>query len=228
MRDSAMGKRSNFERREADFYPTPRAAVLPSDPVPARYGHQDLCRTCAGEGDLVRHALESFGLACAYQGDIRTGQDALGINHYGAADAIITNPPYTRDLMHRLIEHFQRIAPTWLLLETDWVSTLQAVPYLPHCPDIVTIGRLKWIEGSKHTGKDNHAWFRFDASHRGATAIHRRNQGGEIARPRRAGPIFPGAPETAFGTTRMKAALEGQFNHHNRRRSMVDPNCAEL
>ena len=29
--------------------------------------------------------------------------------------------------------------------------------------------------------------------------------------PRRPGPIFPGAPETAFGTTRMKAALEGQY-----------------
>ena len=24
-----MGKRSNFDRREADFYPTPRAAVVP-------------------------------------------------------------------------------------------------------------------------------------------------------------------------------------------------------
>ena len=69
--------------------------------------------------------------------------------------------------MHRLIKHFQRIAPTWLLLETDWVSTLQAVPYLCHCSDIVTIGRVKWIEGSKHTGKDNHAWFRFDARHKG-------------------------------------------------------------
>ena len=27
-----MGKRSSFERREADFYPTPRAAVLPLIP----------------------------------------------------------------------------------------------------------------------------------------------------------------------------------------------------
>ena len=30
-----MGKRSNFERREADFYPTPRAAVRAADPVPS-------------------------------------------------------------------------------------------------------------------------------------------------------------------------------------------------
>jgi hypothetical protein len=27
-----MGKRSNFERRPADFYPTPKAAVLPLIP----------------------------------------------------------------------------------------------------------------------------------------------------------------------------------------------------
>ena len=49
--------------------------------------------------------------------------------------------------MHRLIAHFQHIAPTWLLLESDWVSTLQATPYLPYCSDIVTIGRVKWFPG---------------------------------------------------------------------------------
>ena len=37
-----MGKRSNFERREADFYPTPRAAVLPLIPYLRRI--LDLCR----------------------------------------------------------------------------------------------------------------------------------------------------------------------------------------
>ena len=37
-----MGKRSSFERREADFYPTPRAAVVPLIPYLARHPH--LCR----------------------------------------------------------------------------------------------------------------------------------------------------------------------------------------
>ena len=68
--------------------------------------------------------------------------------------------------MHRLIAHFQRIAPTWLLLELDWSATKQAAEYMRCCSDIVTIGRVKWIEGSKHTGKDNHAWFRFDIRHK--------------------------------------------------------------
>ena len=92
---AVVGKRSSFERREADFYPTPRAAVLPLIPY-LRPGIKTFAEPCAGDGDLVRH-LESFGLRCVYAGDIRTGQDALALDHYGATDAIITNPPYTRD-----------------------------------------------------------------------------------------------------------------------------------
>jgi hypothetical protein len=131
---------------------------------------------CCGDQALVRH-LEARGLRCVYAGDIATGQDALACDHYGAADAIITNPPYTRELMHALIEHFQRIVPTWLLLDSDWASTRQAVPFLPRCSDIVTIGRVKWIEGSKHTGKDNHAWYRFDIRHKSGPVFHGRGQG---------------------------------------------------
>ena len=70
-------------------------------------------------------------------------------------------------LLHKLIPHFQSIALTWLLLPADFVSTLQAVPFLSHCSDIVTIGRVKWIEGSKYTSKDNLGWYRFDARHKG-------------------------------------------------------------
>jgi len=132
-----MGKRSTFERRVNDAYPTPRAAVLPL--IPYLRGIRSFAEPCAGDGALVRH-LESFGLRCVYAGDIRSGQDALAVEHYGAADVVITNPPYTRELMHRLVVHFQRIAPTWLLLELDWASTRQAAPFMPCCSDIVTVG----------------------------------------------------------------------------------------
>ena len=91
-----MGKRSNFERREADFYPTPREAVLPL--IPYLREIRTFAEPCAGAGDLVRH-LEEFGLSCVYAGDIRNGQDALAIDNYGQIDCIITNPPY--DTAHR-------------------------------------------------------------------------------------------------------------------------------
>ncbi|MET4240773.1 hypothetical protein [Bradyrhizobium sp. RT10b] len=118
-----------------------------------------------------------LGLRCVFSGDIRSGQDALALDDYGAADVIITNPPWSRDLMHRLIAHFQSIRPTWLLLDADWAHTKQAAPYLPSCSDIVAIGRVKWIEGSKHTGKDNCAWHKFDIRHKGGPVFHWRDQG---------------------------------------------------
>jgi len=164
-----MGKRSNFERRENDFYPTPRAAVTPLIPYLGRI--RTFAEPCAGEGDLVRH-LEFAGLRCVYQGDIRTGQDALASNSYGAIDAIITNPPYTRELMHQMILHFQRIAPTWLLLGSDWASTKQAAPFMPACSDIVAIGRVKWFQDSEHISFENFAWYRFDAAHTSGPVFH--------------------------------------------------------
>ena len=114
----------------------------------------------------------------------------LRSTHYGACDAIITNPPYTRDADaqadRRTSSALRRPGCYWT---TDWAATLQAAPYLPHCSDIVTIGRVKWIEGSKHTGKDNHAWYRFDARHKGGPVFHGRGQGEDD-------PLH-GAPESA-------------------------------
>jgi hypothetical protein len=177
-----MGKRSNFERREADFYPTPRAAVVPL--IPYLHGIRTFAEPCAGDGALVRH-LESFGLRCIYAGDIRSGQDALAVDDYGDANAIITNPPYTRELMHRLIAHFLPIAPTWLLIDYDWSATKQAAEYMPHCSDIVILPRLKWIEGSKDTGKDNHAWYRFDSRHSAGPVLHNNRGQGKVIPSRR-------------------------------------------
>jgi hypothetical protein len=164
-----MGKRSIFERREGDFYPTPAAAVLPL--IPHLRGIRSFAEPCCGDGALVRH-LESHGLRCTYQGDIAAGQDALAIDQYGDADAVITNPPWTRLLLHPLISHFQKIGPTWLLLDQDWAATKQAVPFLTCCTDILPIGRQIWILGTTMHGKDNAAWYRFDARHVAGPIFH--------------------------------------------------------
>ena len=86
--------------------------------------------------------------------DTRTGR-----THYckpiQQAERNITNPPHSRHLLHPLIVHLSSIAPSWLLIDADWMHTKQAIPYLPACTTIVPIGRLKWFEDSKLTGKDN-------------------------------------------------------------------------
>ncbi len=186
--------------------------------IPHLRGIRSFAEPCAGAGDLVRHLVE-FGLRCVYAGDIRNGQDAFALDHYGSADVIITNPPYTRPVMHALIEHFQHIAPTWLLLESDWASTRQASPFMASCSDIVAIGRVKWIAGSKHTGKDNHAWYRFDARHSSGPVFHCRS-GDTVTPIRRTG--ICGECRKAYEPQRSSARFCSQTcrqrahrNHHS-------------
>jgi hypothetical protein len=169
-----MGKRSAFQRRPMDDYPTidPKAAVVL---MPFLEAVDTFAEPCAGDGHLVRH-LEGYGLRCVHRSDIKDGVDALDVSCFAAADAIITNPPWSRHLLHGMIRHFQRIAPTWLLFDADWAHTIQAAPFMAQCSDIVSIGRLKWFEGSKHTGKDNCAWYRFDADHDTGPRFHERRE----------------------------------------------------
>ena len=144
-----MGKRSDFERKPSDFYPTPPKGVKPLRPFLEAEGITTFAETCNGDDALTRE-LECFGfLTCVYRGDISTGKDALLQTHFNNADRNITNPPHTRHLLHPLIVHLSRIAPSWLLIDADWMHTKQAIPYLPSCTTIVTIGRLKWFEDSK-------------------------------------------------------------------------------
>lgn len=69
--------------------------------------------------------------------------------------------PSDQQPLHRIITTLSDIAPTWLLFDADWMHTLQSEPYILRLQKIVSVGRLKWIEGSKHTGKDNAAWHLF-------------------------------------------------------------------
>jgi len=195
-----MGKRSNYVRRDRDFYPTPYEAVvplLPHLPVAARF-HEP----CVGDGDLVRH-LERNGHKCFAAGDIkRKGRDlrsqkrSRAATRYGQtikgffgvyfyppsseqdalkiigtpADMFITNPPWDRDILHPLITHLSDIAPTWLLFDADWMHTKQSTPYMERCQKIVSVGRIKWITGSKMTGKDNCCWYLFTKEQTAQTA----------------------------------------------------------
>jgi hypothetical protein len=165
-----MGKRSSFERRPMDFYATPEAAVLPLLPwLPA---NTKFCEPCAGQGDLIRHLMKD-GHSCVSAFDLSPDtpypqMDAIYLkkDDIDTANYIITNPPWSRDVLHPMIMTFKDIAPTWLLFDADWMHTKQSKPYMQYCQMIVSIGRIKWIADSKHTGKDNCAWYFFQKTPR--------------------------------------------------------------
>jgi len=161
-----MGKRSSFERRPMDFYATPEEAVLPLLPYLPR--HTRFCEPCAGYGDLIRH-LEKHGHECitAFDADHTKTYPVIDAtqmtrSNLAGADYIITNPPWSRHILHAMIDRLASLAPTWLLFDADWMFTKQSEPYMDRCQMIVAVGRVKWIAGSKYTGKDNCAWYLFN------------------------------------------------------------------
>jgi len=157
-----MGKRSSFERRKNDAYQTPPAPVAPL--IPHLRGIRTFAEPCAGEGRLIA-TLEGYGLSCAFSGDIETGFDALvdeRLEHARIDAIIITNPPWTREILHPMILRFQSIAPTWLLYDADWAHTRQAIPFLDQCSHMVSVGRVK----------DNAAWYRFHEQHSGGPRFY--------------------------------------------------------
>jgi len=157
-----MGRRSTFPRLAHDTYATPPEAVEPL--LLWLTEVRTFAEPCCGEGALVR-ALEARGLTCVYADDLAQGADASDYSPKYYPDAIITNPPWSRPVLHALIIHFASLAPTWLLIDQNWIGTKQAAPYLPHCSHVVPIGRVRWIPGSATVGKDDAAWFRFDHRH---------------------------------------------------------------
>lgn len=156
-----MGKRSNYDRKERDFYPTPYEAVLPLlSHLPKG---TPFVEPCAGDGALVRH-LTVNEMLCQSAFDIEP-QDC-SVKPFNAldrftADLIITNPPWQRELLHKMILHFRSIAPSWLLFDVDWMHTKQAAGFLDCCSKIVSVGRVSWM-GNNQTGMDNCCWYLFE------------------------------------------------------------------
>ena len=159
-----MGKRSDFERKPRDFYPTPIEAVEPLLPhLPEEFSFAE---PCAGDGALVKH-LETKGV-CTWASDIepqaegiyKRSYDELSFDELIDSEYVITNPPWDRTILHPMIEFFAPKKKTWLLFDADWMHTKQSRQYMPWCRKIVSVGRIKWF--GNMTGKDNCAWYLFD------------------------------------------------------------------
>jgi hypothetical protein len=164
-----MTKRcAKFKRSKGDYYVTPPKAVDPLLPfLPPRCSFVE---PCAGNGALV-DALEAAGHKPLLLLDVEPKPSAHEIQTRDAmsltdadvetADYIITNPPWTRAILHPMIEHLSNLRPTWLLFDADWMHTKQAQQSLRRCSMIVSVGRVSWM-GNGVSGLDNSAWYLFD------------------------------------------------------------------
>jgi hypothetical protein len=170
-----VGKRSDFERVERDFYPTPPEPVF--DLSPFLRGVRGFCEPCVGNGQLAESLtrlghdlvlacdIEPIEEAAAYARKMDclelTEADLKGVSH------IITNPPWPAargrgEPTLGIIRHLSRLRPTWLLLSADFAHNAYAAEVMEYCHIIVSVGRVKWIPDSKHQGVDNAAWYLFD------------------------------------------------------------------
>ena len=159
-----MGKRSNFKRLARDAYDTPAEAVAPL--LKRLAPRTRFIEPCAGNGRLIEHLVRA--------GHVLVGQydlpDDARAKRYGVEDGVVfvTNSPWSRSILHPIIVNLSDQAPAWLLIDADWVHTLQSIPYQPRLRTIVSIGRVRWIPDSPYDGKDNCAWHLFDRPRPGA------------------------------------------------------------
>lgn len=151
-----MGKRSDFPKISKDAYMTfdPRATrpLLPILRPSLTY-----YEPCVGNGDLIR-LLSDF--KCVGSSDIEL--DARTTQYNTDAECFITNPPWTRKILHPIIENLRVQRPTWLLFDAAWMFTAQSAPYMPFCRAVIAVGRLRWIPETTMDGKDDCAWYLFD------------------------------------------------------------------
>jgi hypothetical protein len=124
---------------------------------------------CAGAGDLARH----LGLInCAFMSDIEPQHGSiLKMDAFARekchGDLFVTNPPWPLPSQRgsptlELAWHLSGIAPTWLLLPSDFAFNVYFNRIASRCAKIVAVGRVQWIPDSDSTGKDNAAWYLFD------------------------------------------------------------------
>lgn len=172
-----MAKRSTgqFARRKHDLYRTWDKRALPPLLPHLKPGTRFI-EPCAGHGDLIKQ-LADAGHHCVAAFDIKPPRVTVApLPAFEKADATkdvigrgidfdcyITNPAWTRQILHAIILNLYWQKETWLLFDADWLHTEQSRPYLPLLRQVVSVGRLKWFEGSKNDGKDNCAWYRFGA-----------------------------------------------------------------
>jgi hypothetical protein len=166
----ASGK---FERTPRDLYETTDPhAVAPL--LPHLDPGTEFAEPCAGRGALI-DLLEAAGHKCVWASDIDPKRadigelNAMTLPRLGTrnvrASRFITNPPWSRKILHPIIDRLSAMLPCWFLFDSDWAYTRQSETLIWRCSRIVPVGRIKWIPGSEGVGFDNCSWYEFLPGH---------------------------------------------------------------
>lgn len=178
-----------MDRVPQDFYPTPREAVIPLFNYLNPNAQQFFMAPFYGDGRLVLHIEEitKQNWICNYAADIEPRVDNVVKRDYNESipvmeekcriakengirrPIIIENPPWINTSasgyqLNDIIDKFSRITTTCLLLDGNYLFNKKSSPLMEYCKAVIPIGRVKWIEGSKYTGKENCAWFVFGST----------------------------------------------------------------
>lgn len=169
-----MGKRTDFPRIPRDLYETPWEPVVALSPYLDDV--EGFAEPCCGRGALIQH-LERLGHVCRWASDVEPGMelddaeimDALTLveTDLSGCTHVITNPPWPAkhgrgEPTLSLIRHLSSLRPTWLLLAADFAHNGYAAEVLRYCTRIVSVGRVRWMPGTKMDGYENAAWYKFD------------------------------------------------------------------
>ena len=164
-----MGKREEVKKPKVarDFY-----ATVDSDAVTPLVDYirgKTYAEPFYGEGDLEDLLMDVA--TCKWRSDIRETvvpskvMPATDLTPYDLrdVDCIISNPPFTRDVLLPCIDHLVKLKPTWLLLPADMMHNKYTIPYMEKCELVLSVGRLCWfpVNGKKVKGVDNYCWFKF-------------------------------------------------------------------
>lgn len=127
------GGNSNGDRRELDFYPTPKEVTV----ALMDFLELDPCTIweCAAGNGAMANVIKTYGHN-VIETDITTGQDFLTTNDI-KADAIITNPPF--NLSHLFIEKAVKDARVvcMLLKSQYWHASKRYELFNKHIPAFV-------------------------------------------------------------------------------------------
>lgn len=161
-----MSKRSDFLKKGKDFYATVDAKAIPTKLVDFIKG-KTYAEPAYGNGDLEN--LLSGVATCKWRSDIRNTvdnslvMDALDVTKEDLVDCdlIVTNPPFSKDILLPLIDHFVSLKPTWLLLPADYAHNIYFSPYMERCSKVVSVGRVCWFpkDGKRVASTENFAWY---------------------------------------------------------------------